>query len=234
MARRKKTAGSTKTTTAAKVKPQANHAPLASLKERAGSHFTDYFRFGESYTSLLLGILVVVITSILLLSIVHKKSIHRIQQTSSISTQRVVNKRNQNEHILYTVKSGDSLWTISEQEYKSGYKWVDIATANNLANPGMINAGNVLIIPSVSPKMDVNAGIAVTPEVTPVQTQLSQAMVSGKISGKTYTVEKGDYLWKIAVRAYGDGYKWVDIARANNLTNPNLIFSGNVLTIPRQ
>ncbi|PIZ97158.1 MAG: lectin, partial [Candidatus Levybacteria bacterium CG_4_10_14_0_2_um_filter_35_8] len=37
----------------------------------------------------------------------------------------------------------------------------------------------------------------------------------------------------IAVRAYGDGYRWVDIARANGLENPDLIFSGNVLKIPR-
>jgi nucleoid-associated protein YgaU len=44
---------------------------------------------------------------------------------------------------------------------------------------------------------------------------------------------KGDSLWKIAVRAYGDGYKWVSIAKANKLVNPNLIHSGNVLTLPR-
>ncbi|MFI5265695.1 MAG: LysM peptidoglycan-binding domain-containing protein [Candidatus Levyibacteriota bacterium] len=55
-----------------------------------------------------------------------------------------------------------------------------------------------------------------------------------KITGKTYTVKAGDDLWNIAVRAYGDGYKWVDIARVNNLSNPNLIFSDNVLVIPRQ
>lgn len=44
---------------------------------------------------------------------------------------------------------------------------------------------------------------------------------------------KGDHLWGIAVRAYGDGYKWVEIARENNLVNPNLIHPGNVLSLPR-
>jgi len=53
------------------------------------------------------------------------------------------------------------------------------------------------------------------------------------ISGATYEVVRGDNLWKIAVRAYGDGYRWVEIARENKLTNPNLIHTGNILILPR-
>jgi nucleoid-associated protein YgaU len=40
-------------------------------------------------------------------------------------------------------------------------------------------------------------------------------------------------LWTIAVRAYGDGYKWTEIAKANKLVNPNLIHPGNVFVLPR-
>ena len=50
---------------------------------------------------------------------------------------------------------------------------------------------------------------------------------------KTYTVKADDDLWHIAENIYGSGYNWVDIAKANNLTNPGLIFKGQVLTIPR-
>jgi len=46
-------------------------------------------------------------------------------------------------------------------------------------------------------------------------------------------VVKGDNLWQIALRAYGDGYQWVKIARENKLANPDLIHSGNILKIPR-
>ncbi len=53
------------------------------------------------------------------------------------------------------------------------------------------------------------------------------------ITGATYEVVKGDSLWKIAVRAYGDGYQWVKIARENKLVNPNLIHPGNLLALPR-
>ena len=54
-----------------------------------------------------------------------------------------------------------------------------------------------------------------------------------KITGNSYTVISGDNLWDIAVRAYGDGYRWVDIAEANNLANPDLIHRGNVFKLPR-
>jgi nucleoid-associated protein YgaU len=49
---------------------------------------------------------------------------------------------------------------------------------------------------------------------------------------KTYTVKAGDDLWDVAVAVYKDGYRWSEIAKANNLTNPNVIHSGNVLNIP--
>lgn len=53
------------------------------------------------------------------------------------------------------------------------------------------------------------------------------------IEGETYTVVQGDTLWHIAERAYGDAYRWVDIAEANDLANPNLIHAGNSFVIPR-
>ncbi len=53
------------------------------------------------------------------------------------------------------------------------------------------------------------------------------------IDGNKYTVQKGDTLWDISVRAYGDGFKWVEIAEANDLANPDLIHSGNEFVLPR-
>lgn len=53
------------------------------------------------------------------------------------------------------------------------------------------------------------------------------------ISGDSYTVVKGDHLWGIADRAYHDPYKWVEIARLNELPNPGLIIPGEVLKLPR-
>lgn len=44
-----------------------------------------------------------------------------------------------------------------------------------------------------------------------------------------YTVVSGDMLWKIAQKF---GTTWEKIAEVNNLSNPNLIFPGNVFIIP--
>jgi len=49
----------------------------------------------------------------------------------------------------------------------------------------------------------------------------------------TYTVEKGDHLWSIAEKFYTSGYNWVDIAKENNLANPNILLVGQKLNIPK-
>lgn len=54
---------------------------------------------------------------------------------------------------------------------------------------------------------------------------------------KTYTVQDGDSLWKIAQKYLGDGGRWNDIYTYNNNKsiiggNPNLIRAGQVLSIP--
>lgn len=51
-----------------------------------------------------------------------------------------------------------------------------------------------------------------------------------------YSVKKGDSLWKIAAREYGDGNQWRKLYDANKSVvgkNPNLIYPGQKLVIPR-
>lgn len=56
--------------------------------------------------------------------------------------------------------------------------------------------------------------------------------VTPKSSAKYHTVVKGDTLWAIAKKYYGDGNKYPEIARANNIANPNIISVGQKLLIP--
>ncbi|MFA4826891.1 MAG: LysM peptidoglycan-binding domain-containing protein [Candidatus Shapirobacteria bacterium] len=48
-----------------------------------------------------------------------------------------------------------------------------------------------------------------------------------------YEVITGDSLWKIAEVNYGDGNKWVEIAKVNNLKTPGVILKGQKLILPK-
>lgn len=55
-----------------------------------------------------------------------------------------------------------------------------------------------------------------------------------KVEQRTYTIKKGDTLWAIATQYYGNGAKYKDIYNANKsiIKDPNLIYPGQVITIP--
>lgn len=56
---------------------------------------------------------------------------------------------------------------------------------------------------------------------------------TGANSTKTYTVVKGDCMWGIAKKFYGNGSLYPRLAAANpSVKNQNLIYPGQVLTIP--
>lgn len=55
-----------------------------------------------------------------------------------------------------------------------------------------------------------------------------------KVTKRTYTIKSGDTLWGIATRYYGKGSLYTKIYEANRsiIKNPNLIYPGQVITIP--
>ena len=124
----------------------------------------------------------------------------------------------------HTVSEGENLWRIAEQYYLSGYNWVDIVEANDLANPNQLAVGQELTIPDVESKMIT---VSELPETGADRFE---------ISGDSYTVEEGDSLSKIALRAYGDMFSWPRIWQANRgqISNPNIIEPGMTLEIPRE
>ena len=90
--------------------------------------------------------------------------------------------------------------------------------SNKLSNPDLITAGQELTIPNLKVVKESIKEVKQTTE---------------SITGGNYTVKKGDCLWFIALRAYGDPYKWPEIAKANKLSNPDLIFPGDKFILPR-
>ena len=49
---------------------------------------------------------------------------------------------------------------------------------------------------------------------------------------ENYKIKKGDTLWDIAKRIYGDGRRYKELAEFNNIANPNMIVAGKTLQIP--
>lgn len=83
-----------------------------------------------------------------------------------------------------------------------GVNWVEIAEANGIVNPNRILVGQELTIP----------GAASAPD-----------------SEVTHTVQGGETLFSISL-SYG--VTWTDIAEANDLTSPYVIYPGQSLVIP--
>ena len=77
--------------------------------------------------------------------------------------------------------------------------------------------------------------VAVTISKTSSTRSIDDETVPTSSGAQTYTVKSGDCLWNIAKKFYGSGSKYTTIYNANKSViggNPNLIYAGQVLTIP--
>jgi LysM repeat protein len=115
----------------------------------------------------------------------------------------------------YTVVPGDTLFGIAR---RFGTTVTTLASMNGLTNVNVLYIGQVLLIPSQGGQ-PVPTAIAPTSAPQPTSTPVETI---------TYTVQRGDTLSQIALR-YGTTYQTIMLL--NNLTNPDLIFPGQVLVI---
>ena len=122
----------------------------------------------------------------------------------------------------YTVVEGDDLWHLSEKFYGSGFNAYDISVANKLDQSSIIEPGQRLIIPQVTPRSST-IGEIISGETT------SKAIYT---EGK-YVVQPGDSLSLIAQKVYGDLFAWPKLLQANSLISADQIEVGMILTIPR-
>lgn len=88
---------------------------------------------------------------------------------------------------------------------------------------------------SVKQLTDAEKKKLTTPKKKPPKKQQPTKRPANKPpSPRTYTVKRGDCLWNIAKKFYGNGAQYTKIYNANRgkIKNPNLIYPGQVLTIP--
>jgi LysM repeat protein len=107
----------------------------------------------------------------------------------------------------HTVVKGDTLWKIAEKYLGSGSKYKEIMTLNSLTST-TIHVGLVLLIPGTSASAN-----------------------SAAASTQTYTVKKGDSLWKIAQTLLGNGARYKEIMTLSGITSTT-IHAGQILTCP--
>lgn len=69
-------------------------------------------------------------------------------------------------------------------------------------------------------------------EIRPETGNKGRAAPLEKKEEKAYTVERGDTLWGICRRTYGDGSLAWKLAEANGIKNANLIYPGQTVTLP--
>ena len=121
----------------------------------------------------------------------------------------------------HMVQAGESLWSIAEKVYRSGNAYVELAKANGLANPDLIDVGQKIMLPAM-PAPSASKGDILDSGITTVNPNSIPA---------TYTIVEGDSLWTIAEKVYKNGYEWTKIASLNNLSQPDYINPAQVLKL---
>lgn len=190
-------------------------------------------RLNERFPNFLLGLTVVALVILIGSMFFQNKEI------SSLNFPQSINKLfggktdlpDQTVTRSYTVKKGDSLWSIAEEAYGSGYNAYDLAELNNISDANVLNEGVVLKLPALEPKDPTRGEIAGGGYTTKAETP--QALQNEILKpGQTHKIIEGESLWSIALKLYGNPYKWVELQAANpKITNPNLIYAGDTLNL---
>ena len=91
--------------------------------------------------------------------------------------------------------------TLSSIAKKFSSTYQELASYNNIKNPNLIYVNQVIKVPTKENNII------------------------------TYKVKKGDTLWSIASKYLGNGNKYLQIAKDNNIKNPNKINVGQIIKI---
>lgn len=103
----------------------------------------------------------------------------------------------------YTVKAGDSWWSIAAAQLGDGTRYAELAAYNGKKPADTIYAGQVLKLP-----------------------------VKTASAARTYTVKAGDSWWSIAASQLGDGTRYAELAKLNGKTAASVIHPGDVIKLP--
>lgn len=112
----------------------------------------------------------------------------------------------------YTVRPGDSWWSVAEKKLGGGWYMSSLAELNGRTLDSILYPGEVLRLrPAAS-----------TPEAAPAPAVTEDG---------TYTVKPGDTLSGICQRELGNAMLYREVAELNGIVDPNLIYPGQVIRL---
>ncbi|MDX6767687.1 MAG: LysM peptidoglycan-binding domain-containing protein [Candidatus Methylacidiphilales bacterium] len=134
-----------------------------------------------------------------------------------VASEKPANVQTVDSNKTYTVAKGDSLARISRNY---GVSVADLRSVNGMTND-TIRIGQVIRIPA-GRTVAASAAPALPPQAAPVVRR-------AEVVGGSYTVGKGDTLWKIARKFNVNPQQ---LANSNGITDPSKLKVGMVLRLP--
>lgn len=132
------------------------------------------------------------------------------------------------------LKAGDTVKLKGLGSYLSGNYYVNDLT-RQISSNGYSHSATLI-------KTDFGKSLKTSTSTTKKKTAPKTTKKEKKVTStpkassakRTYTVKRGDCLWNIAKRFYGNGASYTKIydANTNKIANPNLIYPGQVFVIP--
>lgn len=134
--------------------------------------------------------------------------------------------------VVREIQNGDSLFDtnmkVSLEDYTitdDASNGIDITISIKLKQYKSYSTKTVTIIEPI-----VNTTTAAVAQPAPVITPpVEPRPAESPPTPQTYTVVEGDCLWNICKQHLGDGSKYQEIANLNGISNPNLIYPGQVI-----
>ncbi|KOP78662.1 peptidoglycan-binding protein [Lysinibacillus sp. FJAT-14745] len=135
----------------------------------------------------------------------------------------IVNRMMPNGNLLFDT---NMTMTIEDYEIKeSAEEGFDVTVSIQLKQYRAYGNKRIVVQPTTKPSSTSNT--ATTQKAVVEQ----KRPTTGKEKPKTHTVVKGDTLWAIAKKYLGDGSKYTELAKLNNISNPNVIKVGQVIKL---
>lgn len=124
------------------------------------------------------------------------------------------------------LKAGDTVNIQGIGKYLSGNYYIKDIT-RQISSSGYSHSATVI-------RTDFGDSLIMKSSDTVKNEENVQSSPQASTAQRTYTVKRGDTLWKIAKQFYGNGALYTKIydANTNKIANPNLIYVGQVFVIP--